>query len=164
MPLQSLDSVTVDGVRVPVAGYCHDPVAGWVSLAATPPNGATIVFHYQLSAYPDLAVTNWDPSHGNHLFLNTNGSAVSSRSSSAIRPSPFVIYPNPVRSTAVLRFAPLPLHPSALLRLFDASGRLVRSFIPHSSLLTLDLSSFPPGLYFAALGNGPRQKLVKTGR
>ncbi len=64
-PLQTLDSVCVDGARVPVAGYCFDLLGGWVSFAAAPPAGINnVVFFYRFSEAPDLAVTNWDQSHG----------------------------------------------------------------------------------------------------
>jgi hypothetical protein len=68
--------------------------------------------------------------------------------------------PNPFRSSTVLHLTTGPLdHSTTLLRIFDALGRLVRSFSsllsPHSSLTwdgTDELGhALPSGAYFALL-------------
>jgi hypothetical protein len=78
-------------------------------------------------------------------------------------------FPNPFRSSTVLHWTPGPLDPSTpVLRVFDASGRLVRSF---SSLLSPPSSlvwdgrddmghMLPAGAYFLSAGRA-QLRLVK---
>jgi hypothetical protein len=168
-PVLSMDSVRVNGVRVPSAGFCCDPVAGWFSFAAAPPAGTdNVVCYYRYSAYPDLAVTNWDPSHGNHLFVNTTGVAVAAPQETP-RLTGFSAWPNPFRRAVSLQIT---TNGSAGLTILDAAGRRVRSFPAVSCKLSavssflwdgLDESGEPvaPGVYFAECGNA-RLKLVRV--
>jgi hypothetical protein len=170
-PLQALDSVYVDGAKVPVAGYCFDLLGGWVSVASAPPSGtANVVFFYRYSVNPDLAVTNWDPSHGNYVFLNTTPVGISGppelHASSRLQ-----AWPNPFRTAISLQLTP---GSPAELTIFDAAGRRVRSF-PAASRRLSAVGSFlwdgrdaagrevAPGIYFAALGaTNPSLKLVRV--
>jgi hypothetical protein len=154
---------------VPSAGFCCDPVAGWFSFAAAPPAGTdNVVCYYRYSAYPDLAVTNWDPSHGNHLFVNTTGVAVAAPQETP-RLTGFSAWPNPFRRAVSLQIT---TNGSAGLTILDAAGRRVRSFPAVSCKLSavssflwdgLDESGEPvaPGVYFAECGNA-RLKLVRV--
>lgn len=71
-PLQSIDSVLVDGVVLGYSDYCYDPIYGWVSLASAPLD--SIVIYYQYSFTNDLAMSNWDTS--NMIYANTNKPAL----------------------------------------------------------------------------------------
>jgi len=170
-PLQALDSVYVDGARVPVAGYCFDLLGGWVSFAATPPAGINnVVFFYRFSEAPDLAVTNWNQSHGNHVFVNTTPAGVATFREQ-VEPGRMTAWPNPFRATVRLLARG---NGSNDLRIIDAAGREVRvlhaphslSPIPYS--LTWDGRDdagrpVTPGVYFAALGQaGPSLKIVRV--
>jgi hypothetical protein len=170
-PLQALDSVHVDGARVPVAGYCFDLLGGWVSFAAATPTGINnVVFFYRFSEAPDLAVTNWDQSHGNHVFMNTTPVGVATPREQ-VEPSRVTAWPNPFRATVRLL---APGNGSTDLRIIDAMGREVRvlripqspTSIPYSlSWDGRDDAGRPvtPGVYFAALGSAnPRLKLVRV--
>jgi hypothetical protein len=164
-PVQFLDSVTIEGVRLPTPGFCFDLLVGWFSIGASIPSGMTVVCYYRYSTCADLAVTNWDRTRGNRLYLNTTPSAVADgRRTPDIQRLTLSARPNPFRSS--VRFScsgtPDPLTPGTLA-ILDPAGRLVRSFTPHSSLFTLDLSSLSPGLYFARLGNGQSVKLTRLG-
>ncbi len=68
MPIQSLDSVKIDGLNVPLAEFCFDREAGWVSTQSDA-NSETIVY-YTYSTCCDLTESNWDTS--NMAFANTN--------------------------------------------------------------------------------------------
>jgi hypothetical protein len=170
-PLQALDSVYVDGARVPVAGYCSDLLGGWVSFAAAPPAGINnVVFFYRFSEAPDLAVTNWDQSHGNHVFLNTTPVGVATPREQ-VEPIRLTAWPNPFRATVRLLVA---ARISSDVRIVDVSGREVRILrtpqsptpIPYS--LSWDGRDeagrlVTPGVYFAALGPAsPSLKLVRV--
>jgi hypothetical protein len=161
-PLLSLDSVCVNGLRVPPSGFCFDPVAGWFSFASAPPAGTNnVVCHYWYSAHPDLAVTNWDASHGSHLFMNTTGVAIATPHES-FRPGVGPAWPNPFRSSVALQIAPAAPGP---VRIVDASGRLVRSLSRAASLVWDGCDeagrAVRPGVYFASHG-GERVKLVRS--
>ena len=122
-PLQSLDSVHVNGTRVPVSGFCFDALGSWVSFASAPPAGSgNVVFFYHYSTTPDLAVTNWNPSQGNHLFLNTTPVGVATVLDPA-EPRRLTAWPNPFRSTVRLLVS---TRGSSYARVVDASGRTVR--------------------------------------
>jgi hypothetical protein len=170
-PIQFLDSVYVDSVRVPVAGFCSDPLVGWVSFASAPPSGTgNVVFFYRYSMAPDLAVTNWDASHGNYLFLNTTPTGIATNHG-GLETSRLTAWPNPFRTGVRLLVA---ARSPSDVRIVDASGRQVRALrVPRSPLSTpYSLSwdgrdeagrQLAPGVYFAALGSaGPTLKLVRV--
>jgi hypothetical protein len=170
-PLQALDSVYVEGARVPVAGYCFDLLAGWISFASAPPAGTgNVVFFYRYSMAPDLAVTNWNQPHGSHLFLNTTSAGVATHREQ-LETAPLTAWPNPFRAAVRLTAA---AHSSSEVRIVDASGRHVRILrFPRSPLspaysLLWDGrdeagSQVAPGVYFAALGStGSALKLVRV--
>ncbi len=60
-PLQTIDSVLVDGMVLDISQYCTDPIFGWVSVATVPND--SIVIYYQYSYKNDLALSNWDTSN-----------------------------------------------------------------------------------------------------
>ncbi len=170
-PIQFLDSVWVDSVRVPVAGFCSDPLAGWVSFASAPPSGTgNVVFFYRYSMAPDLVVTNWDASHGNCLFLNTTPVGVATHREEQ-EPSRLTAWPNPFRTGVRLSAA---ARSSSDVRIVDVSGRQVRVLrVPRSPLSTSYSLTWDgrdeagrqvaPGVYFAALGSsGSTLKLVRV--
>jgi hypothetical protein len=170
-PLQALDSVYVEGAKVPVAGYCFDLLAGWVSFASAPPAGINnVVLFYRFSEAPDLAVTNWDQTHGNYLFLNTTPAGVASRGGTPGMVG-LTAWPNPFRTTVRLV---VPARVSSTVRIIDAAGRDVRilqapqSLSPIPSSLSWDGRDgagrmVEPGVYFAAIGAGkPSLKLVRV--
>ena len=69
----------------------------------------------------------------------------------AIRHSPFAISvsPNPCHGRATVSFSPLASRLSPLaLSVYNASGRLVRSFTVSTSPFPLSTSDLPPGAYF----------------
>ena len=169
-PLQFLDSVCVGGVRVPTAGFCSDPLGGWVSFASAPPSGtANVVFFYRYSVNPDLAVTNWSQARGNHVFLNTTPAGVATPHEQ-VETTRLTAWPNPFRTAISLQ---LTANSPAEVAIFDAAGRRVHCF-PAASCKLSAVSSFvwdgrddlgrpvTPGVYFAALGSAnPRLKLVR---
>jgi len=172
-PLQSLDSVYVNGTRVSTSGFCFDLLGAWVSFASAPPAGSgNVVFFYRYSTAPDLAVTNWNPSYGNHLFLNTTPVSVATPHE-LLEPARLTAWPNPFKTAVHLLVA---ADGSSGVRILDAAGRQVRvlrATQPTSSLhysLSWDGrddsgSPVVPGVYFAALESpGARLKLVRATR
>lgn len=65
--LQEISAVRADGVLLSSQDWCADLASGWISLS-TPP-AATLEVDYVWSESLDLAVTNWDSSIGNLVFL-----------------------------------------------------------------------------------------------
>ena len=42
-PVQFIDSITIDGERLPVGSYASDPLAAWFSLPTAPVAGSAVV-------------------------------------------------------------------------------------------------------------------------
>lgn len=170
-PVQFLDSVMVDGSRVPLTGYCFDVAAGWVSFAQPPPAGSgNVVICYRYSSHPDLAVTNWVRSAGNHVFLNSTPAGIEAGSWAV---PCLVVSPNPFQIHVRFELVPEELvnyHRSqdfsndADVRIYDGTGRLVFSTPLNGSIIWdgLDLQGRPvrPGVYFVRC----RQVCVKLVR
>ncbi len=66
-PMNSLDSVRSDGMKLLPGLYCNDLYAGWVSLAHAPVDSVELFYKY--SDKQDLAVVNWDGA--NLIFADT---------------------------------------------------------------------------------------------
>lgn len=159
-PVQFFDSLTVDGVRLPPAAYCYDPLAGWFSLNAAPLLGSTLICHYRYSAYCDLAITNWDRARGSRLYLNTTPTAIGEH-------QPFFaidrlsVSPNPFRSLVCFSTSDSTTG-STTLRIIDPSGRVIESFAITRSPFVADLSKLVPGIYLAQLGGATCVKLIRV--
>ncbi len=72
-PLQKITAVVLGHTDLPLTAYCSDLEHGWISLATPPSRDDTLEIEAVVSHSLDLAVSNWDPSIGNYLFMNTNG-------------------------------------------------------------------------------------------
>jgi hypothetical protein len=124
-PIQFLDSVCVQGVRIPVSEYCYESHSGWVSFAHAPDSGTlNVVFHYRYSSHPDLAVTNWDPAYGNYVFFNTTPSGLNSFVPHAGLKQ-FQVTPNPGITPVLIRLSEGTEAPKTV-RIYAEDGRLVR--------------------------------------
>ena len=169
-PIQFPDSITVDGTLVPADSWCWDPLAGWASFASPPPAGLSNVgFHYRYSYNPDLAVTNWDPSHGNHLFLNTAPSGITG-------PAPLPrtclsARPNPGSGPVLITAPDAPRSDAGPLLVFGLGGALVARVPAASAGRWLwdgrNCQGQPagPGVYLARpASGGPSVKLVRVAR
>ncbi len=67
-PVQQVLSVSRDGVDLAVSQYTASTEGGWIALDAAPVTQVRVV--YLESRSLDLAVTNWDDTKPNYLFLN----------------------------------------------------------------------------------------------
>ena len=102
-PVQFLDSITVNGERLNPGDFCFDPLAGWFSLAATPPPGSSnVACHYRYSTHHDLCVTNWDRTNGNFLFHNTTPSGIAGPHSAPTL-AMLIARPNPASGRMTIR-------------------------------------------------------------
>ncbi|MFH2034811.1 MAG: FG-GAP-like repeat-containing protein [Candidatus Zixiibacteriota bacterium] len=66
-PLQAIDSIKADDIKLPISEFCYDLISGWISLA-NEPLYECIIF-YQYSFNNDLTISNWDTY--NMAFDNT---------------------------------------------------------------------------------------------
>jgi len=167
-PAQFLDSVCVDGARVPVSGYCLDLLVGWVSLASAPPPGtANVSVFYRYSLSPDLAVTNWDQSHGNHLFLNTNPVGIAGPQRAPIV-SRLEAWPNPAAGLMNISLTGHRTEPGQVIKVYDMIGRPVRTLSGQDGRWVWDGRGesgrcLSPGVYLVTPGSGgPMLKLVRV--
>jgi len=86
IPFQGFSGIDVCGIPVSRSDYCFDPLTGYVTLDSAPPSDTNdVVFHYTYSAYPDLGLTNWEPSDHNYVFYNNTPVSVTERSAVRVR-------------------------------------------------------------------------------
>jgi len=169
-PVQFLDSVWVEGGRLPSAAFCADLLLGWVGLAEAPPSGnGNVVVFYRYSTNPDLAVTNWDRPRGNHLFLNTAPAGMAGRRPET-SPEWLRATPNPAVGDMTLIVAGADGSQPRSVSVYDLSGRAVRVVSRHGDSWIWDGRDadgrrVPPGVYLAGPAPGiPRLKLVRVGK
>lgn len=72
-PIETVESIIVDGVPLTPDQFTLDLVHGWISI--NPEASLSVVVHYVYSLKPDKAVTNWDDGRGNYLYYNLNDAA-----------------------------------------------------------------------------------------
>lgn len=65
----TVTAVRLDGQSVPRTAFTFNRDRGWVSVDLSRP-GRTLEVDYTWSPEIDMAITNWDPSVGNFLYLN----------------------------------------------------------------------------------------------
>lgn len=182
LPIQFLDSVKVDGSPIPPSGYCFDPLVNWLSFASPPPAGTdNVTFYCRRSTHPDLVVTNWRPSEGNHLFLNIGGSALSSPAQLAGN-QPLQACPNPSAGSVTIvwhtTLSPREIPPHRVaqgrndrLDIYSQDGRRIRTLCASTAedgALGVEWDGrdeagriTPPGVYLAVLENAACAKLVR---
>lgn len=121
-PMQFLDSVLINGI--PHFHYCYDPLLGWISFA-TPPTAESgnVKVYYRYSIYPDLAVTNWEPTDGNYLFLNTTPTGIAETQPLTPLPQLKVVNSLGLGVALIQSINNLPLPP--IISIYSQEGRLV---------------------------------------
>ncbi len=72
VPLQSINYISFDTSSVDVNNYCYDLETGWISFNDIPVNVNNIIINADISYNQDIAITNWDSSIGNYIFINQN--------------------------------------------------------------------------------------------
>ncbi|MEO0115402.1 MAG: T9SS type A sorting domain-containing protein [candidate division WOR-3 bacterium] len=147
-PIQFFHRVLIDNDTIPSSDYCFDPLTGWVAFRTAPAQNSNIVFEYEYSNYPDLAVTNWTRSVGNYLFANTTTSAIASHHPiSSI--NPIEVFPNPFFEQVIIKSN---LKIGEKLRIYDASGNLVKTLASSHSITWNGKDEkdkrLPKGIYF----------------
>ena len=70
-PIEAIDFVIVDGVRLDPGQFTYDTVHGWISVGPAPTRSVQVRYAYSLK--PDMAVTHWSYNYPNRLYLNDNG-------------------------------------------------------------------------------------------
>jgi len=162
-PIQFLNHILLDGDTIPASEYCFDPLTGWVSFQTAPPHGTDIIFQYQYSNYPDLAVTNWVRAAGNHLFKNTTTVAIADN----LNPVEIETYeasPNPFSQVIEIKCK---FNNGTKLAIFDVSGRCVKTF-SHGNKFSWNGkdeqgNKLPKGIYFLKLNQSrfANKKIIK---
>ncbi len=144
-PVQSLHYVAINNNPLPFSAFTFDFLTGYLSLPSPPTSSETLKITYSFSSYLDLGVTNWDPSSGNLLFINTSP-PVGLKEATALRKSSPL--PTFIRNS-------LPISGfTGSIKIYDSQGRIVTS-IPKSQR-EISLANLKPGIYFV---NG--RKIIK---
>ena len=170
-PVQFLDSITVNGERLNPGDFCFDPLAGWFSLAATPPPGSSnVACHYRYSTHHDLCVTNWDRTNGNFLFHNTTPSGIAGPHSAPTL-AMLIARPNPASGRMTIRLTGPGVPVPTGLHIYRQDGTLARTIAtpaPGNPVWTWNGRDnmgnlLPSGIYFARTGMaGTSLKLIRT--
>lgn len=165
-PIQFLNHVLINGDSIPPSAYCFDPLTGWVSFGSAPASGANIIFEYQYSNYPDLAVTNWEDNYGNYLFENTTPVFIAENCLnppfSGIRR--FEVCPNPFSEFIAIKCN---IKNGEKIEIYDAAGRCVKTFANGNDFRWIGQDQqgnrLPKGIYFLRLNQSPftTKKIIK---
>ena len=70
-PIQDVVAVVRDGIELEPHEFVLDRDDGWITVATAP--AATLQVQDQWSAFPDMAISNWDDTVGNFLYYNRLG-------------------------------------------------------------------------------------------
>jgi hypothetical protein len=97
-----------------------------------------------------------------HELADRDFTGVVSAPSCVVHRSSFSVSPNPCHSSGVVHLNTRPLDRPATLRIFDATGRLLRSTSGiRTSPFRLDLRSMPAGVYVLRLDSGTRSETAR---
>lgn len=69
-PIDGVECVAVDGIRLTPAEYTFDHETGWLTVGPAP--RAMLFVRYLYTLRPDMVVTSWDPNQGNYVFYHLN--------------------------------------------------------------------------------------------
>ncbi|MDI6841070.1 MAG: T9SS type A sorting domain-containing protein [bacterium] len=136
-PAHSVDSSLVEGVLMHPAyeDFIFDPVAGWLWWTHTDgpiPPGAKVYVYYQYSKRLDLVVGVYNAP--DRVYLNTMPSiGTEENQSSNLKPQipKLEVYPNPFSISTVISYQ-LPTEAKVSLKVYDISGRLVKTLVDGS--------------------------------
>jgi hypothetical protein len=123
----------------------HSVIAGQTSQSYTP----------QVTGLYAVVVTRNGCTDTSNCFtaIGTNVTSISNFASAITR------YPNP--TTGMLIVNSHPYKPNGI-RLKDLTGKTLMQMVPQGATTTLDLSSYPAGLYLLELTNGTEQHTLKV--
>ncbi len=167
-PIQRILTAFSDQDTIPSSTYCADLEQGWISFGQ-PPRAAPIRVRMVCSHDLDMAVTNWDPTIGNYLFLNTTPPTPVERTPAPVEsPLRIEMYPSPLLSRATIRVSMPGRAGIAGLRVYDLLGRAIldltgrlRSAGSGGWEAHLFRNDFPaPGVYLCR-ATGPEFSTVK---
>jgi hypothetical protein len=136
IPLHSINNVIVNNDTIPITDYCYSLTYGWISFKNPPPSGTgNIIIHYTFSTCNEFIVGNVGA--GTVIYHNL-GTGVTERASPSI--TSVICFPNPfVSQTNITYKIASPQSLDVSLRIFDSTGRIVRSLLS-------DIQS--PGMHF----------------
>jgi hypothetical protein len=158
--------VLINGDSIPTSAYCFDPLTGWVAFGSAPASGANIIFEYQYSDYPDLAVTTWVDNIGNYLFENTTQVSIAENCLKLLVGGlePFEVFPNPFSEFIEIKSN---IKNGEKLAIYDAAGRCVKVLNRQGTTIwngqDQQGNKLPKGIYFLRLNQTPftTKKIIK---
>ena len=168
-PVQRLISVSIGSQVLSHTAFCSDLENGWISLASPPPSGDSLVLVAVASHSLDLAVSNWDPSVGNYIFMSTNGTSSVASNAGGIPNDLSLLqnFPNPFNGQTTISYTVPVLKDHAsgrvntTLMLYDVAGRPVATLVdaseaPGEYSVRFNASHLSSGVYFYQLKAGGR--------
>jgi len=119
-PIHSLDSLTINGNRIPFSDFCYIRESSWFTLKNTPAFGDTVIAFYKYSSDLELAQVG--------TFLYRNNTGITEKSALITNPTvpKLIVTPNPVRfiTSIKCRCFAKPLS----MKAYDINGRVVKIF------------------------------------
>jgi hypothetical protein len=151
--------IELEGNQWFIAGTASDDSGRTWSDPVRITNDGQLVAEPRLVASGDTCLVVWQScGSGNwEIYFDSYAFPPSGTSDRPFPPAPRLalsVFPNPCRSSALLRVTTGPLDHSTTLRIFDASGRLAYSSPVLDSSFVLRTSSFAPGVYVLRLDAG----------
>lgn len=128
-PIQRLLYILFEDDTVSMDHYCFDLEDGWVSFGTVPWSGVTISMTAVVSYDLDFAVSNWDPTVGNYVFVNRSSSI--DVEDVSILSDEFQLsqnYPNPFNQVTTIQYD-LPERVHVALTIYDILGREIRTLV-----------------------------------
>jgi hypothetical protein len=135
----------------------NDYGANWVAMNT----GLTNTKILSLDLRSGSEVTLFAGTEGGSVFRTTLASGIASPGTPA-RGSQFAfsVSPNPCHAATTVRFSSS-LTARATVALYDASGRIVNSWMPTTSSFTMNTEHLTPGAYFVRLADGARTRTAR---
>jgi hypothetical protein len=165
-PVQQIQNVLFGSDTVSLNEYCFDLENGWISFAVAPLVGVTISINAVFSRDLDFVISNWDPSKGNYVFVNTSGPvSVEEEGQVAAKYILRQNYPNPFNPSTRIEFQ-VASSGFVELKVFDVIGREVAALVaepmaPGKYERTFDARELTSGVYFYRLRAG---EFIRTRR
>ncbi|MBW6460397.1 MAG: T9SS type A sorting domain-containing protein [Bacteroidales bacterium] len=143
-------SFKINSEELAYSQYCWVPGKNRISIATPLTAGSVVEVVYTYSPYPDMVITNWDSNKGNYIFYNTLGGTIGIADRNDHHHS-LTIYPNPAGD--FVKISSEGIMGPVILDIYNIHGQNVLSLIEKrfTGQLTIDVSTWPHGIYFVKM-------------
>lgn len=154
--IQSISSITLNGVLVQSNDYAWILGRNWISFADSLKQNDILIVEYMHTLSPDIVITNWDTSKGNYIFYNNSSSSIAENKDMIA----FNIYPNPTSSQITIQNLNNQIAQYDLELINTKGDKVLSKKIEFIGSYKLNLESLHSGIYFLTLHND-KESIVK---